>query len=87
MDVSNNHLVGGIGSFLGELGELERLQLHNNSFVGEIPPELESLGNLDMVTFHENDLEGEVPPGLCDDFLSRLSADCEEVTNSCCTEC
>ena len=57
------------------------LTVHSNSFLAT---------RKDVLTLHENELVGSVPSLICllvDDPLSELTADCDEIECSCCTEC
>ena len=49
-------------SELGNLSNLEILELRNNELTGEFPPELGKLVNLRTLTFFSSELSGEMPP-------------------------
>ena len=59
-----NELTGAIPKELGDLSNLQRLELANNKLTGEIPPELGSLGNLEILLLGFNQLTGEIPSEL-----------------------
>ena len=65
-DVRFNELSGEIPPELGELANLERLNLGGNELSGEIPPELGDLANLEWLDLGFNELSGEIPPELGD---------------------
>ena len=60
----NNQLTGAIPSELGNLANLETLELRWNQLTGEIPSELGSLSNLQRLELHGNQLTGQIPPQL-----------------------
>ena len=64
INLINNGLAGDIPPELGNLANLERLDLRGNTLTGEIPPELGNLANLRGLFLHGNDLTGEIPPEL-----------------------
>ena len=49
---------------LGNLVNLEQLELLQNQLSGEIPPELGNLANLQVLSLGGNRLSGEIPPEL-----------------------
>ena len=57
-------LTGEIPPELGNLKNLENLDLSRNRLTGEIPPELGNLHNLKFLDLHRNSLTGEIPPEL-----------------------
>ena len=57
-----NQLSGEIPAELGNLTNLEGLELAENELSGEIPPELSSLSNLRALFLGTNQLSGEIPP-------------------------
>ncbi|URE03541.1 Receptor protein kinase CLAVATA1 [Musa troglodytarum] len=61
MDLSNNALT----EFVGDLPELEVLQLWENNFTGSIPRRLGTNGQLQLLDLSSNKLTGSLPPDLC----------------------
>ncbi|MBC6479003.1 MAG: leucine-rich repeat domain-containing protein [Hormoscilla sp. GM7CHS1pb] len=59
-----NGLTGKIPNQLGNLSNLERLNLHSNQLSGSIPPELGNLKNLRLLNLNSNQLSGSIPPEL-----------------------
>lgn len=59
-----NALAGKLPGELGNLSELERLELTNNGLSGEIPPELGDLAKLERLVLARNRLSGLIPPEL-----------------------
>ena len=57
-------LIGEIPPELGNLDNLESLNLAGNDLSGEIPPELGNLANLESLNLKWNALCGEIPPEL-----------------------
>lgn len=55
------NLTGTIPPEIGDLTELEVLQLNNNNITGELPSELFSLRNLKDLNLQVNQIEGEIP--------------------------
>ena len=55
-----NNLSGPLPAELGNLAELERMQLRSNSLTGPIPPELGSLDNLERLDLRSNGLTGPI---------------------------
>ena len=64
-----NSLTGAIPRELGDLSNLEELDLSGNSLTGDIPPELGDLSNLAQLFLDSNSLTGKIPI----DFLELWS--------------
>ena len=64
LSLYNNQLTGEIPAELGNLTNLEGLQLRTNQLTGEIPAELGNLTNLELLTLYRNQLTGEIPAEL-----------------------
>ena len=61
---TGNGLLGSIPPELGNLSNLEELDLGRNSLTGTIPPELGQLSNLRRLDLGYNGLHGRIPPEL-----------------------
>ena len=71
LNLGGNGLTGPIpSSELGNLSNLEWLNLENNDLAGAIPPELGNLSNLEFLILGNNRLTGRIPPELGN--LSKL---------------
>ena len=66
LDLRFNNLAGTIPSELGNLANLQWLQLDGNNLRGTIPRELASLTNLEVLQLPANDLNGAIPGVLAD---------------------
>uniref|UniRef100_A0A2P2M9E5 non-specific serine/threonine protein kinase n=1 Tax=Rhizophora mucronata TaxID=61149 RepID=A0A2P2M9E5_RHIMU len=64
LDLSANHLTGGISNSLGNCGNLRTLLLFSNMFVESIPRYLGKLGNLEVLDVSRNSLSGSIPSEL-----------------------
>ncbi|WP_372682051.1 LamG-like jellyroll fold domain-containing protein, partial [Desulfosarcina sp.] len=65
IDLANgNKLTGTLPPELGNLSNLENLDLWGNLLTGSIPPELGNLTNLRWLSLHTNQLTGTIPPQL-----------------------
>lgn len=60
----NIDISGEIPAGIGELENLERLDLRYNQLSGEIPPEIGNLTNLLYLQLDHNQLTGEIPPEI-----------------------
>ena len=72
MWAENNALSGPLPLELGQLTQLESLDLDNNQFSGTIPLSFGGLTNLTYLSLAENDLSGSVPAGV-GDFTSNIA--------------
>ncbi|CAL5059656.1 unnamed protein product [Urochloa decumbens] len=73
IDLSLNHLTGGIPDEITSLDELRYLNLSRNCLRGNIPENIGFMELVDSVDISWNSLSGEIPPSLSDlTFLSTL---------------
>ncbi len=61
-----NNLTGSLPVELGDLANLESLELDNNLISGTIPSQLGNLSALEFISLHSNQLTGQIPPELGD---------------------
>ena len=66
MYLDDNQLTGEIPSTIGNLTNLEVLNLRSNQLTGEIPSEIGQLTNLTQLVLIENQLTGDIPSEVCD---------------------
>ncbi|MCP5052314.1 MAG: hypothetical protein GY940_34420, partial [bacterium] len=64
INLGSNNLNGSIPAELGNLSNLEELDLTWNQLSGGIPPELANPGNLKTLDLSGNPLSGSIPPEL-----------------------
>ncbi|XP_020231667.1 receptor-like protein EIX2 [Cajanus cajan] len=64
LDVSLNHLSGGLTNCWKNWKSLVHVNLGSNNLIGKIPPSMGLLSNLTSLHLHENKLYGEIPPSL-----------------------
>ena len=64
VDLRGDFLAGQIPARLGNLANLERLNLTHTQMTGPIPPALGNLANLEILELYENQLTGSIPPAL-----------------------
>jgi Leucine-rich repeat (LRR) protein len=62
--ILGNQHTGNIPPQLGNLSNLERLDLESNQLSGNIPPELGNLVNLEVLNLSKNQLSGSIPSQL-----------------------
>ncbi|XP_016446086.1 uncharacterized protein LOC107771258 isoform X2 [Nicotiana tabacum] len=61
LDLGNTNISGTLGPELGELKNLQYLELYRNNFGGKIPKELGNLENLISMDLYGNRFEGNIP--------------------------
>ena len=93
MDLENNKFTGFLPkSFSNNLVEIESINVANNMLSGPIPEDIIYYEDLQEAYFHGNNFMS-MPSSVCNgtEILSStikvLTADCDEVSCSCCTEC
>ncbi|XP_058771757.1 BRASSINOSTEROID INSENSITIVE 1-associated receptor kinase 1-like [Vicia villosa] len=64
VDLGNQDLSGTLVSQLGDLSNLQYLELYNNSITGKIPEELGNLANLVSLDLYLNNISGTIPNTL-----------------------
>ncbi|KAJ0790491.1 putative protein kinase RLK-Pelle-LRR-XI-1 family [Helianthus annuus] len=64
VDVSDNGLSGSLGSSIGSLTELTKLNLGKNRFSGEFPAEIRYCSKLQLLDVGNNGFSGEIPKQL-----------------------
>ena len=100
LDFSDNQLTGDLATLFGEdnifdtvSDRLFSLRLHDNMLTGSPPVKVMELyfRGLRELTLHNNMLSGSLEGIACFDDAAEswltLTADCEELECSCCTQC
>ncbi|KAL8129634.1 hypothetical protein V2J09_018789 [Rumex salicifolius] len=64
VDLGNANLSGKLVSQLGQLPNLQYLELYSNNIRGKVPPELGNLANLVSLDLYLNKLHGPIPDTL-----------------------
>ncbi len=64
IQLPNNNVIGTLPESIGNLIDLNLLDLSNNGIQGGLPPSLGSLLDLDVLLLPNNGLTGELPPAL-----------------------
>lgn len=62
--IDRNHILGSIPAGLGNLVNLQRLQISMNSFTGSIPTDIGRLSSLGSLVLYNNQLSGRIPSSL-----------------------
>ena len=91
LGIANESVGGSLPETLAVLGTtLQFLRLQNNAFSGTVPAIYGSLINLSAMNLQGNGLVGSIPTEICalrTTSLQELTADCNELSCSCCTAC
>lgn len=93
VDFSQNQIGGEASNLFGDdtaATDLNTVRLHSNVLTGDFPPNVSSFSGLSILMLHGNELTGEVPATVCEmqglnTFLTTLTADCLEISCTCCT--
>jgi len=93
IDFSQNYLEGNAANLFGDdlaAVNLDTVLLNNNDLTGDFPSAASSFAGLSILQLHGNKMTGQVPALICemkslDTFLTRLTADCLELSCDCCT--
>ena len=86
LSLSFNRMTGSIPEFLTEFFSLQKLHLDSNYLNGTVPVGLSEINPLVEVRLDDNDLSGVIEDSLCQ-RKTILTADCDEVSCTCCTAC
>merc|ERR1711935_109567 len=83
-----NQFTGIIPTESGNMVEARLLNLDRNQISGSLPQSLEKMTLLRGLNLSFNrDLVGRIPDLLCNQHLSYLQADCDNIDCPCCTTC
>lgn len=86
--LERNQISGTIPNDFGNMAEARLLNLDRNRLSGTVPSSLWRMTLLRGLNLSYNhDLVGTIPYPLCEQRLSYLQADCENVECPCCTTC
>jgi Leucine-rich repeat (LRR) protein len=81
IDLSLNHLTGGIPDEIASLGLLLSLNLSGNHLSGKIPESIGSMKSMESLDLSRNNLSGFIPPSLSDlTYLSYLDLSYNNLT-------
>ncbi|KAL7578251.1 hypothetical protein ACA910_012670 [Epithemia clementina (nom. ined.)] len=94
LSITDAHLTGSIPDEMAALTDLQRLWLYNNKLSGSIPEAVAAAwSSMEVFEIYGNDLNGTMPVAICTAVqnsgyeLATITADCQEIECSCCTEC
>jgi Leucine-rich repeat (LRR) protein len=88
LDISGARFTGQLSFGFANLAPtLQSLIVDNNLFAGTIPDNFGLLTNLNALELHGNGFTGSIAESICALALDILTADCNEITCDCCTEC
>ncbi|KAH9315896.1 hypothetical protein KI387_024523, partial [Taxus chinensis] len=62
--LQDNHISGQLPTEIGNMSNLQNLNLSNNDFTGEIPSSFGQLPTLQYLVLKNNNLSGEIPPSI-----------------------
>ncbi|EPS58386.1 hypothetical protein M569_16428 [Genlisea aurea] len=83
LDLGNSNISGTLGPELGELKDLQYLELYRNDIGGKIPDEIGNLDNLISIDLYGNKLEGTIPNSIANlKSLRFLRLDHNKLTGS-----
>jgi len=82
-----NNLQGTIPTEIGDLSNLQIINLKGNNLSGNIPTEIGRLSSLQELYLEYNFLSGEMPEVVCNIGMLYLQVDCDQVNCSCCSNC
>jgi len=83
IDLSLNHLAGGIPDEIASLSLLTNINLSSNHLRGKIPKNIGSMKSLESLDVSKNNLSGEIPPSLSDlTYLSYLDVSYNNLTGT-----
>lgn len=91
LGIANEAVGGTLPESIAILGStLQLLRLQNNAFSGTVPTTYGLLINLGAMNLQGNSFAGSIPAEVCalrTTSLQELTADCNELSCSCCTAC
>jgi hypothetical protein len=90
LDLSSNTIQGTLPTDLGGLTKIKIFRINSNLFDGTLPSELQSWTQIEEFQIQDNSFTGEVTEDMCSAFAvfgTTTSADCDEITCTCCTLC
>jgi len=93
LDLSASSFSGTLPVEFGKLSNTTSILLYGNTFTGTIPDAFALLATLSSLELDGNELTGTMPEALCNRTaqgfldLRELTADCSEVSCTCCDRC